>query len=285
MSPERSGLDGGRRSLSGAATNVLREAGRRLYLWVATNADRTGLGHSVGRRTRDAGRYWSAPGSEKWQNDSHWRGAGAFETDDDWLAIGREHVVMAKRLAPQVFAVDRKPRVVEWGVGGGANAVAFAPLASEFIGIDIVQASLDEARRQVSAACSTPFRPCLIDIDDPESVMTRVQRRCDLFLCFYVFELLPSEDYGLRLLKIAFDLLEPGGVALVQIKYATKDPLTRSRSLDYRRNLASMTTYPIDEFWLHAERTGFSPSAIALVPENRLDRHYAYFALTRPLVP
>lgn len=283
MSEERGHLDGSLETHTSSGSCGLRSVARTLYLWVATNAERAGLGHSIGRRTRDAHSYWSEPGSRRWKSDSHWRGSEAFASDDAWLSIGREHMELAERLAPQVFADGQKPRILEWGVGGGANAVAFAPRASEFIGVDIVQASLDEAGRQVGAACSTPFRPLVVDIDAPESVLSLVPERCDLFLCFYVFELLPSEAYGLRLLKVAFDLLEPGGIALIQIKYATQDPRTRSRGFDYRRNMASMTAYPIDEFWLHAQRTGFVPLAVSLVPKNRLDRRYAYFALCRPL--
>lgn len=283
MSEERGHVDGGLETRTSPGSYGLRSVARTLYLWAATNAERARLGHSIGRRTRDAHKYWSETGSGRWKSDSHWRGAAAFDSDDEWLSIGREHMELADRLAPQVFADGHKPRTLEWGVGGGANAVAFAPRASEFIGVDIVKASLDEAGRQVSAVCSTPFRPLLVGIDEPESVLTLVPERCDLFLCFYVFELLPSEAYGLRLLKIAFDLLEPGGIALIQIKYATHDPRTRSRGFDYRRNLASMTTYPIDEFWLHAQRIGFVPLAVSLVPKNRLDRRYAYFSLSRPL--
>lgn len=180
-----------------------------------------------------------------------------------------------------MYENGRRPRTLEWGVGGGANAVHFAPLADVFIGVDIVQASLEEAGRQVEMACSTPYIPVLIDIDAPEKIRSQLRQPCDLFLSFYVFELLPSEDYGWRVLELAFELLSPGGVALIQIKYSTVKRQTWSRGFDYRRNLANMTTFPIDEFWGHAQRVGFDPQAVALVPENKLDRRYAYFVLKK----
>ena len=105
---------------------------------------------------------------------------------------------------------------------------------------------------------------------------------CELFLCFYVFELLPTPEYGLRLLNIARQLLVPGGVAVIQIKYSTSDRWTKSHVRDYHRNVANMTTYAIDEFWIHAAGAGFEPRSVALVPKNRLDERYAYFALARP---
>ena len=43
---------------------------------------------------------------------------------------------------------------------------------------------------------------------------------------------------------------------------------------------ASQTIFPIDEFWQAAVDRGFSPEAVFLVPENDLDKHYAYVLLT-----
>ncbi|WP_310975511.1 MULTISPECIES: hypothetical protein [unclassified Amycolatopsis] len=42
-----------------------------------------------------------------------------------------------------------------------------------------------------------------------------------------------------------------------------------------------MTTYPIAAFWELASRCGLTPAAVQLVPRNELDKHYAYFFLTK----
>ena len=89
-------------------------------------------------------------------------------------------------------------------------------------------------------------------------------------------------EYGLRLLRIARDLLADDGLALVQIKYSTDSWRTRSRR---RRNrsftVASITTYRIDEFWTAATTCGLRPELVTLVPKNNLDERYAYFLLTK----
>jgi SAM-dependent methyltransferase len=255
---------------------------REVLRSVEERLERLGLKQSASQRLDDADEYWSEAGTEKWRSDSHWRGASAFGSDDDWLAVGADHVELTRRLAPGVLDRDPAPRILEWGVGGGANAVHFAPLAAEFIAVDIVQKSLDESGRQVRATCDTSYRPMLADIAHPEGIAADNLGVCDLFLCFYVLELVPSEEYGLRLVRIAQRLLSPGGVAIVQIKYSTADRRTRSHSRRYRRNLGSMTSYAIDEFWVAAERCGFAPRTVALVPKNRLDERYAYFALEKP---
>jgi hypothetical protein len=250
--------------------------------WFARRLDGFDLKQPARQRISDAGSYWAETGGGKWRSDSHWRGSDAFVNDEDWLAVGAEHVSLTRRLLPAVYAGGATPRTIEWGVGGGANAVHFAALASEFVAVDVAQESLDESARQVGATCDTPFQPVLIDVAHPEAVLDTVSE-CDLFLCFYVFELLPTAEYALRLLSIARQLLLPGGAAVIQVKYSTSDRWTRSRVRDYRENLANMTTFAIDEFWLHAERAGFQPRSVALVPKNRLDERYAYFALIKPL--
>ncbi len=240
-----------------------------------------GARQSQSRIAADSQDYWQHQADAKWRGNAHWRDAPVFGDTGLWHKIGAEHLELFDAGA-RMCGFDRPwNRVLEWGCGGGANAVHFAPRAGEFIGVDIAAETLDECRRQVGAVCDTPFRPVAIDVADPESAVSRVEGWCDVFLSFYVFELIPTPEYGERLLRIALELLAPGGLALIQIKYADRRWRTRSRHRAYRSGLAEMTTYPIDEFWQLAQRCGFTPKAVNLVPRNELDERYAYFFLLR----
>lgn len=104
---------------------------------------------------------------------------------------------------------------------------------------------------------------------------------CDVFLCFYVLELVATPEYGERILHIARDLLAAGGLALIQIKYNDGRWRTRPRRRGYRTGLAEMTTYPIHGFWELADSCGLKPELVQLVPRNELDQRYAYFLLSR----
>lgn len=95
-------------------------------------------------------------------------------------------------------------------------------------------------------------------------------------------ELIPTPEYGERLLRIAHRMLRPGGVALIQIKYSNGRWATRPRRRSYRSGVAEMTTYRIDEFWQLAQTCGFVAETVELVPRNELDERYAYFLLRRP---
>jgi hypothetical protein len=77
------------------------------------------------------------------------------------------------------------------------------------------------------------------------------------------------------------DLLAPGGLALIQIKYDEGRFWTRPRRRAYRSGIADMTTYPIAEFWQLAARCGLRPESIELVSKNELDERYAYFLLSK----
>lgn len=241
-----------------------------------------GMTQSENRIAADAQAYWTDTGGQRWQADSHWRDASVFGGTDLWARIGREHLAMLDRGA-RATGFDRPwNRVVEWGCGGGANAVHVAPRCAEFVGVDIAEQNLAECGRQVAEVCQTPFRPVLVQVGDPEAAVAELgPGSCDVFLCCYVFELIPTPEYGARLLRIARELLVPGGLALIQIKYDEGRFRTRPRRRAYRRGLADMTTYPIPEFWELVEACGLRPQWVELVPENELDRRYAYFLLTR----
>jgi SAM-dependent methyltransferase len=241
-----------------------------------------GLRQSESKIAGDSQAYWRDTKGKRWTADSHWADAPVFAGNDLWSRIGREHLDLVDRGARTVGFDRPWHRVLEWGCGGGANAVHFAPRAKEFIGVDISEESLRECERQVEAVCATPFQPVLIEVSHPESVLDEVCEPCDVFLCCYVFELLPSPEYGARLLRIARDLLAPGGLALIQIKYDTGRWSTRPRRRAYRSGLAEMTTYPIASFWELAADCGLRPEAIQLVPKNELDERYAYFLLSKP---
>lgn len=247
-----------------------------------------GLGESTDKLTADARRYWQEADGDRWRADSHWRDANVFVGNDLWSETGRRHLDLFHRFARTVER-DGPPAtggslgtVLEWGCGGGANAVHFAPPATGFVGVDVAAPTLDECGRQVAAVTDTPFRPVLVDPADPESAVPGLRRSVDLFVCFYVFELIVSQDYGARLLRIASEVLVDGGLALIQIKYDTGSFATRPRRRNYRSRLASMTTYRIDEFWSLAVECGLVPHAVHLVPRNELDERYAYFLLSRP---
>lgn len=245
------------------------------------------LADGVGRRQAeeksigDAEEYWRGTDGERWRSNSHWRDG----VPEHWDSVGREHLELFTKLSRVLDQPPRWGRVLEWGVGGGANAVAFAPHADEFVGVEIAERSLFECERQARAVCDTPFLGVLIDGDAPERALSEVGAgTCDVFLCLYVLELVPSPDYVRRLLRIARDLLTEGGVAFVQIKYSTAQRWRRrlQPKRAYARNLAEMTIYPLDEFWRDVEEIGLRPEAVFLVPKNELDGNYGYFLLSKP---
>ena len=240
-----------------------------------------GIVQSEARISTDSQDYWRSPNPDWWASDSHWRDAPAFDGNDLWSEVGRRHSEMIEMVAGVAPSGSGWGRVVEWGSGGGANAVQIAPRCAEFIGVDVAQDSLDECRRQVEAVCQTPFRPVLIDVAAPEAALSAIDGPCDVFVSFYVFELLPTPEYGQRILRIAAQLLAPDGHALVQIKYDNGTWRTRARRRNYRFGVGDMTTYPIAQFWEMAADCGLEPQSVWLRPRDELDERYAYFHLRK----
>jgi SAM-dependent methyltransferase len=245
------------------------------FIWSA-------VGKVGGQRFRDrvahqASKYWGTQHDDLWESNSHWRDALG---DEAFTEVGDEHVAIFDRFAKALGAPVDGGTVLEWGCGGGANAVAFAPRAERFIGADISEESLAECERQVRRVCTTPVETRRIDLAAPERAVADLDAKCSTFLCLYVIEVTTGPDEVRRILNVAKRVLEPGGIALVQMKYHTDDPRTRGRlAAKYERNLALSTTFAIDEFWQLADDCGLPPQLVTLVPETRLDVRYAYYGL------
>lgn len=240
-----------------------------------------GLGQSEDRITADAQAYWSDPEAKAWAGNSHWENSSAFEDGDRWQRMGTEHLAMFDKGARAVQFDRPLNRIVDWGCGGGGNAIAFASRCKEIIGVDPSGDSLTECARQLSGH-SASFQPVRIDVDTPEKALAEIKGDVDAFVSYYVLELVPTPSYGLRLMKIAYDMLGIGGIAHVQIKYSTSHLATRPRGRNYLRGQAQMTTYEIPVFWEAMTRIGFTSITVGdLVPKNDLDERYAYFTLIK----
>ena len=80
----------------------------------------------------------------------------AFADDQDlWRRVGTEHLEIVRTAARACGWTWSSPRVVDWGCGGGANAVAVAPHAGELVLVDLSARTLEECARQVAARSST----------------------------------------------------------------------------------------------------------------------------------
>lgn len=227
--------------------------------------------------------YWSDPTRPTWRENSHWRDAPTAEFAARWAEIGASHRAMYARFA-RTFDLTPPRRILEWGVGGGANAVRFAPLCETFVAVDIAPASLDETVHQVAAVSDVDVLPVLVSLDDQRGPVAGLAGSIDLFLCFYVLELVPSPAHAEEIVRLAHELLRPGGAAILQVKYHRSGPRPRPWRAP-GSDLANRYVVDIEEFWQLLVAAGFDVHYVELVPENPLDKHYAYFCVTTPEGP
>ena len=245
------------------------------------------LSQSPEARAREAQAFWSKPIDKSNSFWWHARDSISFaDAEEKWRRIGERHTQLWADFA-RAAGIERPVKtIVEWGCGGGANAIAFARECREFWGVDVSADALALCTKEmaIGASASCVFHPLKIDVGDPEAALRAIPRGVDLFVCCYVFELFPSEEYGARILKVAHELLKPDGVAFIQIKYATGSWQTRSRRWAYSRGAGNMTTYRVEEFWELAESCGFEPKTVTLLPKppEVPDVRYAYFMLQKP---
>jgi SAM-dependent methyltransferase len=226
----------------------------------------------------DAGRYWSSSADRPWVRDmSHWRGQGRWADDAVWLQIGQAHVQMVEAFRRQSDRHHPFRRMLEWGSGGGANLLAFAPWVETYYGVDISPPNLAECARQAAGAGFGGWKPIHIDASHPAKVLERVDAPLDFILSTAVFQHFPSQSYGLEVLSILHQLLAPGGMAIVQTRYDDGSEELGCKDRDYQRNVITFTSYTIADFWHACGCAGFRPASVVLHPEPC----YAYYWLCK----
>lgn len=232
----------------------------------------------------DAQAYWRGPNGDrgKWEADSHFRNADPKL----WDEVGMWHLAyfeecMRLRQAEHLVL----DRILEWGCGGGANLSKLAQYTSELVGVDISEDALVECGQQIEATNGGwrgNFRPVQVSVTNPERALEAVPSPVEVVLCFYVLELVPTPEYGQRLLGIFHALLRRGGMALIQVKYTDGSWRTKPLRRGYKDNVAQMTSYPILDFQEIAEQIGFQVVNVKIVPKHVVDERYAYFMLVKP---
>jgi hypothetical protein len=240
--------------------------------WEATNPE------PPAKLAEAAKEYWSGSESEGDKRDlSHWKGSGRWADEQGWRQIGEDHFALYGTLLRLVDRQEPVRSMLEWGPGGGANAVRFGREIPKFYGVDISEPNLDQCRREVESSGYRGFIPVSIDVAEPEGVLDRVGEKVDLFLSTAVYQHFPGKEYGVRVTRLAHQLLADKGLAIIQTRYDDGSPAFAPKSRDYRSNAIVFTSYKVDEFWQIAADAGFRPLAVVLRPATC----YAFYLLSK----
>lgn len=237
----------------------------------------------VARETLEARSVWDDLENEKRRAElSHWRGVGKWEDDEKWLGIGTRTLKKMKkglRLLSQNDSLSHGQAVLEWGPGGGANAIAFRDIATKYYGVDISKKNLAEADRVLRAEGLDYFVPVFVS-DTVDIVRTTLAEPVDLFLSTAVFQHFPSKDYGLEALSVLADITRTGAFGLIQIRYDDgSKKYSGNQNIDqYKGNFITPTTYRIDEFWSACIDAGFD---VICVDDLNSKVNYVWFHLLR----
>lgn len=229
--------------------------------------------------TKDADTYWNASSeADDVQDMSHWLGRGRWEDERLWRSVGEDHYDLIRRQAIAHDLPVQGQTMLEWGPGGGANLVTFAKHYSQCYTVDLSKPNLEECNRRLVSEGHAPAEAIHIDPEQPEVVREKLGSILDLFLCTAVYQHMPSREYGLRINQIAYDLLKPGGLALIQTRFDDGNRKYKSKQKDYKQQVTFFTSYTLEEFWRHLETLGFDCLSLTLKTQN----NYAfYFAQKR----
>lgn len=223
---------------------------------------------------RDAENFWNNTNNNvQFEDLSHHKGHGRWANLDEWNKIGVDHLDIFNRFCQYIQYTKPIKYILEWGTGGGANAIHFSKGIEKYYGVDISEISLNECSKQMKFLNIKTFIPVKIEIDKPEKCVLDLDQKMDLFLCTAVYQHFPNKDYGIRITKLASESLSNSGAALIQIRYDNHKVKFKPKFRNYKRNLLSFTSYGIDEFCSILENSGLKPICITLNPKI----NYAYY--------
>jgi len=214
---------------------------------------------------RQASDFWKEAGNttdevSKASMKAHWRGHGGdWDTDDKWLSRARHNFeTYSTYIEAEKPEGHRQHEMVEWGVGGGANAIVFLSVFNRLFGVDIAQKTLDECGRQVDRVFEGKRKLSLFlaDINNPEGVIIAAPS-ADLFLCTAVFQHFPYKAYGLRVLSVVRNLLRDSGIAMISFRTPYRTPRHKRRiHKEYRDNIARFCLFHFKEYERLVELAG-----------------------------
>lgn len=215
-----------------------------------------------------ATQVWENHGNEEYRKDqSHWKGVGRWKNEEAWLNIGKntkKRLFWLARANGVKFEGHRKYSILEWGQGGGANAVGLKDIAKTYYGVDISISNLNEANRIMLAEGSNAFVPIHLQ-DEPSEVLSHIQpQSLDMFISTAVFQHFPSKEYGFEVLSAVKEMMKNGGLCYVQFRYDNGNPKYKpNQSIDdYEERHICANSYSIDEFWSIVSNIGFQPICI-----------------------
>lgn len=222
---------------------------------------------------------WDEHPDEDYRRDmSHWRSHGRW-AEETWAAIGAGTMEFIERAVTLTGRDLPTGALLEWGPGGGANLSAGAGHFRRLYGVDISSKNLDECARVLAEHDPAPdFRAVLIG-DDPTAATTAINEPIEVFVSTAVFQHFPSREYGFEVLRVVADLLAPGGLGYVQIRYDNGKAKYQQKHEDYFTRHTNFTSYPLDMFWDMIERAGLRPLDISGVNSKV---NYAKFSFVAP---
>jgi hypothetical protein len=231
--------------------------------------------------------YWERAGSDSKISDyAHWKNVGRFKNAKAWSRIGEENFTRYKKLLKLMggCGAEKLDSMVEWGVGGGANAVVFGDAVDFFYGIDIARSSLDESRKQMDAiGLGQKYFPLIADKDVVGNILQLSPKGIDFFLSTATYQHFPHVAYAKYVTTSAFKILRPGGLALIQTRYADGSRFYATKTRDYGvgKNAIRFLSFNVNEFALLCEKIGFK----VLMTET-VDRiNYCYYYLQKINTP
>ena len=220
---------------------------------------------SKSKKIKEASIFWNREklgNSDTFASLSHWQNSRNWD-ENRFKAWGELNLQRYKQLITYMQSEkDSVKRVIEWGPGGGSNAVAFlSKLNCHYTAVDISIENLQETQRQCRNF-EKNLNTIHIDITNIEHVLRVLSiSSFDLFLITSVIPHLPTREHFERIMKIAYKLLKPNGFFIGSVIIGSK---TRATKKSYFHSPNSSLIYTFQDFNFLMRKSGFEITYLTL---------------------
>ena len=164
----------------------------------------------------------------------------------EFFASGETHIAALFSVIEASFRPGFRPRrALDFGCGVGRGVIPLAARATAVVGVDVAPSMIAEAKRNLAARGIAN-----VTVTTADDSLAALEGTFDLVHSFIVFQHVAPRR-GERLLARLVDRLEEGGIGVVQLTFATDQPL-RSRLVAWARR--TLPLFHAIWNWRHGKR-------------------------------
>jgi ubiquinone/menaquinone biosynthesis C-methylase UbiE len=203
---------------------------------------------------RDAYSFWNEQ-SQSIRHLSHIYLADKSQDNHDLDSFSSLNAQVFDNFAQSLSKDCTKLVALEWGCGGGANAVELCKKFKKIFLVDISEQSIAACKERLESAGVSNFE--FIHLSTLRDFEKLKNIRVDAIFSTAVFQHFPSKEYAREVLLEMSKILSSKGFIMIQVRQVIEAELPKEKVMQYAKEAIVAITFSGDEFCGYLAHAGF----------------------------